>query len=100
MALPLTGGGRVARPLVLLLGTLGVLLAAAQVGVIAGSPARSFDHVYSMESIILLPLGFLGGVFHSVRQSAAARAPRRGPPPCSPPAASSPDPLPGKECMP
>ena len=95
MALPLTGGGSVAS-LVLLLGTLGVLL----VGVIACSLARSPDHVYSMESIVLLPLGFLGGVFYSVRQSAAARAPRRGPPPCSPPAASSPDPRPGKECMP
>ncbi|WP_406335573.1 ABC transporter permease [Streptomyces sp. NBC_00203] len=68
VALPLTGGGSVARPLVLLLGTLGVLLVAAQVGVIAGSLAKSLDHVYSMESIILLPLGFLGGVFYSVHQ--------------------------------
>ena len=53
-------------------GTLGVLLVAAQIGVIAGSLAKSLDHVYSMESIILLPLGFLGGVFYSV--AAAARA--------------------------
>ncbi|WP_369264801.1 ABC transporter permease [Streptomyces sp. R35] len=68
VALPLTGSGSVARPLVLLLGTLGVLLVAAQVGVIAGSLAKSLDHVYSMESIVLLPLGFLGGVFYSVRQ--------------------------------
>ncbi|WP_405477143.1 ABC transporter permease [Streptomyces canus] len=68
VALPLTGGGSVARPLVLLFGTLGVLLVAAQVGVIAGSLAKSLDHVYSMESIVLLPLGFLGGVFYSVRQ--------------------------------
>ncbi|MGW1917293.1 ABC transporter permease [Streptomyces sp. NPDC002076] len=68
VALPLTGGGSVARPLVLLFGTLGVLLVAAQVGVIAGSLARSLDHVYSMESIVLLSLGFLGGVFYSVRQ--------------------------------
>ncbi|MFD8391943.1 hypothetical protein ACFV2N_22770 [Streptomyces sp. NPDC059680] len=40
----------------------------AQVGVIAGGHAKSLDHVYSMESIILLPLGFLGGVFCSVHQ--------------------------------
>ncbi|MET7651945.1 ABC transporter permease [Streptomyces sp. NPDC005486] len=68
VALPLTQGGVPARPLVLLFGTLGVLLVAAQVGVIAGGHARSLDHVYSMESIILLPLGFLGGVFYSVHQ--------------------------------
>ena len=58
----------VARPFVFGFGTLGVLLVAAQVGVIAGSLAKSLDHVYSMESIILLPLGSLGGVFYSVQQ--------------------------------
>ncbi|GLW48653.1 transport permease protein [Streptomyces sp. NBRC 14336] len=68
VALPLTGGGIPERPLVLLSGTLGVLLVAAQVGVIAGGYAKSLDHVYSMESIILLPLGFLGGVFYSLQQ--------------------------------
>ena len=68
VALPLTDSGAPARPLVLLPGTLGVLLVAAQVGVIAGGHAKSLGHVYSMESIILLPLGFLGGVFYSVRQ--------------------------------
>ncbi|MER7564139.1 ABC transporter permease [Streptomyces sp. NPDC048523] len=68
VALPLTHGRTPARPLVLLLGTLGLLLVAAQVGVIAGAHAKSLDHVYSMESIILLPLGFLGGVFYSVHQ--------------------------------
>jgi ABC-2 type transport system permease protein len=45
-----------------------VLLVAGQVGVIAGALAKSLDHVYSIESIILLPLGFLGGVFYSVAQ--------------------------------
>lgn len=65
-ALPLTGGSSFARPGVLILGTLGVLVVVAQVGVIAGSLAKSLDHVYSMESIILLPLGFVGGVFYSV----------------------------------
>ncbi|WP_167100262.1 ABC transporter permease [Mycobacterium sp. DL592] len=68
IALPLTHTAGVARPVVFALGTLGVLVVAAQTGVIAGSLAKSLDHVYSMESIILLPLGFLGGVFYSVRQ--------------------------------
>jgi ABC-2 type transport system permease protein len=67
ISVPLTHGG-VARPLVFVFGTLGVLLVAAQTGVIAGSLAKSLDHVYAMESIVLLPLGFLGGIFYSVRQ--------------------------------
>ena len=67
IGVPLTHGG-VARPFVFAVGTLGVLVVAAQTGVIAGSLAKSLDHVYSMESIILLPLGFLGGIFYSVRQ--------------------------------
>lgn len=68
IALPLTHIGGIARPGVFAFGTLGVLLVAGQVGVIAGSLAKSLDHVYSMESIILLPLGFLGGIFYSVQQ--------------------------------
>ncbi|CAN5719918.1 ABC transporter permease [soil metagenome] len=68
IALPLTHTPGIARPWVFAFGTLGVLLVAAQVGVIAGSLAKSLDHVYSMESIILLPLGFLGGIFYSVGQ--------------------------------
>ncbi|MDT5075450.1 MAG: type transport system permease protein [Mycobacterium sp.] len=68
IALPLTHIASIQRPLVFVLGTLAVLLVAGQVGVIAGALAKSLDHVYSMESIILLPLGFLGGVFYSVAQ--------------------------------
>lgn len=68
IALPLTHTAGVTRPFVLVLGTAAVLLVAGQIGVIAGSLAKSLDHVYSMESIILLPLGFLGGVFYSVEQ--------------------------------
>jgi ABC-2 type transport system permease protein len=68
IALPLTQIASIQRPLVFVLGTLAVLLVAGQVGVIAGALAKSLDHVYSMESIILLPLGFLGGVFYSVAQ--------------------------------
>lgn len=68
IALPLTHTDGVARPLVFVFGTLAVLLVAGLIGVIAGSLAKSLDHVYSMESIILLPLGFLGGAFYSVAQ--------------------------------
>jgi len=68
IALPMTHTAGFARPLVFTFGTLGALVVAAQTGVIAGSLAKSLDHVYSMESIILLPLGFLGGIFYSVQQ--------------------------------
>jgi ABC-2 type transport system permease protein len=67
IGVPLTHSG-VARPFVFAFGTLGVLVVAAQIGVLAGSLAKSLDHVYAMESIILLPLGFLGGIFYSVEQ--------------------------------
>jgi ABC-2 type transport system permease protein len=67
IGVPLTYSG-VARPFVFAFGTLAVLVVAAQIGVLAGSLAKSLDHVYAMESIILLPLGFLGGIFYSVEQ--------------------------------
>ena len=68
IALPLTRLDGLARPGVFVFGTLAVLLVAGQVGVIAGALAKSLDHVYSMEAVILLPLGFLGGVFYSVAE--------------------------------
>jgi ABC-2 type transport system permease protein len=67
VAVPLTGIG-VARPAYLVAASLGVLVVAAQIGVIAGSLANSLDHVYSVESLVLLPLGFLGGIFYPVDQ--------------------------------
>lgn len=66
-AVPMTGVG-VARPGYLALAGAGVLLAAAQFGVVAGALATTFDHVYSVESLVILPLGFLGGIFYSVAQ--------------------------------
>ena len=68
IAVPLAHIEGVDRPFVFGFGTLGVLVVAAQIGVIAGSLAKSLDQVYSMESIIVLPLGVLGGVFYSVQQ--------------------------------
>jgi len=67
VAVPLTGVG-VARPLYLLAAATAVLVVAAQVGVIAGAVANSLDHVYSVESLVLLPLGFLGGIFYPVSE--------------------------------
>ena len=66
IALPLTHTARLDSQVLFVLGTVGVLVVAAQLGVIAGSLAKSLDHVYSMEAIVLLPLVFLGGVFYSV----------------------------------
>lgn len=63
IAVPLIGAG-VARPGYLLVSAVGVLVVAAQFGVIAGAFANSLDHVYSVESLVLLPLGFLGGIFY------------------------------------
>ena len=58
IAVPLTHTAGVARPVrVRASAPLGVLVVAAQIGVIAGSLAKSLDHVYSMESIVVLPLG-------------------------------------------
>ena len=66
IALPFTHTARLDSQVLFVLGTVGLLLGAAQGGVIAGSLAKSLDHVYSMEAIVLLPLVFLGGVFYSV----------------------------------
>lgn len=67
IAMPLTGA-TVHRPLVLALGALGTLTVAGQIGVLAGAYARTLDHVYSLETLVVLPLGFLGGIFYSVSQ--------------------------------
>lgn len=70
VAVPLTGT-TVARPAYLVLAATGVLVVAAQFGIIAGAVATSLDHVYSVESLVLLPLGFLGGIFYPLDQLAA-----------------------------
>lgn len=67
VAVPLTGVG-VARPWFLAAAAVAVLVVAAQFGVIAGAVASSLDHVYSVESLVLLPLGFLGGIFYPIDQ--------------------------------
>jgi ABC-2 type transport system permease protein len=48
-AISMVGGSGVVRPLFVVAATLGLLIAAAQVGVIAGSLAKSLDHVHLRE---------------------------------------------------
>lgn len=59
-------GLRLERPLVALAATVALLVAGAQLGVIAGTYARSLDDIYSVETLVVLPLGFLSGSFYSV----------------------------------
>ena len=63
---PLVGIG-LAQPLVAAAALALLLVTGAQVGVLAGSYARSLDDVYSLETLALLPLGFLSGVFYSAQ---------------------------------
>jgi ABC-2 type transport system permease protein len=67
IAVPLTGA-TIARPLVMVVGSVAILIVSGQLGVLAGAYARTLDHVYSFETLVVLPLGFLGGIFYSVSQ--------------------------------
>jgi ABC-2 type transport system permease protein len=62
---PLTGIG-MRRPAILLAAAVAVLVIGAQLGVLVGSYARSLDQVYAIETLLVLPLGFLGGIFYAV----------------------------------
>ncbi len=63
---PFVGLG-IERPFVLLVAVPGVLVCGAQIGVLGGTYARSLDDIYSLETLVVLPLGFLSGVFYSVQ---------------------------------
>jgi len=65
LAIALTGIG-VAEPLVLLVALVLVLIAFAQLGVITGVYANSWDSIAFVTSLVILPLSFLGGTFYSV----------------------------------
>lgn len=65
LAIPLTGVG-IARPLVLVVAVLLALVLFAQVGVLAGIYAKSWDHSAFINNMVILPLSFLGGIFYSV----------------------------------
>ncbi len=67
VGMPLTGMG-VARPGVAFVATVMLLVTASQIGVLAGAYSASLDHIYSIETLVVLPLGFLSGIFYSVSQ--------------------------------
>jgi ABC-2 type transport system permease protein len=65
VAMPVTGAG-VAHPVVAILATIGLLVVSAQIGVLVGSYCKTVDHIYSIETLVVLPLGFLSGTFYSI----------------------------------
>jgi ABC-2 type transport system permease protein len=65
VGVPLTGIG-VRQAAVLLASVVAALVIGAQLGVLVGCYARSLDQVYAIETLLVLPLGFLGGIFYSV----------------------------------
>jgi ABC-2 type transport system permease protein len=71
LAMAMTGIG-IAQPLVLVVATALVLVAFAQLGVIAGIYAQSWDFMAFVTSLVILPLSFLGGIFYSVDRLPAA----------------------------
>ena len=67
IGVPLTGIG-VRQPAILIAAVAAVLVIGAQLGVLVGSYARSLDQVYAIETLLVLPLGFLCGIFYPVSQ--------------------------------
>jgi ABC-2 type transport system permease protein len=65
ITIPATGA-HVQRPGVLLLGTLGAMVFAAQAGVIAGTYVRTMDQNVSLQTLVIQPLTFLGGTFYPI----------------------------------
>ncbi len=65
LAIPAVGIG-VEQPLVLLAAVAFALAGFASLGVVVGIYAQTFDHAGFVNTLIILPLTFLGGVFYSV----------------------------------
>lgn len=66
VAAMLLTGVTIERPLILVVATALVLVAFAQLGVIVGVYAKSWDFMAFVTSLVILPLSFLGGIFYSV----------------------------------
>jgi len=64
LAIPLAGLPA-ERPLLLLATGLATSVAFASLGVVAGVFATRIDHIFSLSTIVLQPLTYLGGVFYS-----------------------------------
>jgi ABC-2 type transport system permease protein len=65
VGVPLTGIG-VRQPVILFVAVAAILVIGAQLGVLVGAYARSLDQEYAIETLLVLPLGFLGGIFYPV----------------------------------
>ncbi len=65
LAVPAVGIG-VEQPLVLLAAVAFALAGFASLGVVVGIYAQTFDHAGFVNTLMILPLTFLGGVFYSV----------------------------------
>jgi len=65
LAVPAVGIG-VEHPLVLLVAVVLALALFASLGVVVGIYAQTFDHAGFVNTLMILPLTFLGGVFYSV----------------------------------
>ncbi|WP_320671251.1 ABC transporter permease [Patulibacter defluvii] len=66
VAAVLMTGVAIEQPLILVVATALVLVAFAQLGVIAGIYAKSWDFMAFVTTLVILPLSFLGGIFYSV----------------------------------
>ena len=65
LAVPAVGIG-VEQPLVLLAAVAFALALFSSLGVVVGIYAQTFDHAGFVNTLVILPLTFLGGVFYSV----------------------------------
>jgi ABC-2 type transport system permease protein len=65
LAVPAVGIG-IEEPLVLLAAVVLALALFASLGVVVGIYAQTFDHAGFVNTLVILPLTFLGGVFYSV----------------------------------
>jgi ABC-2 type transport system permease protein len=65
IAMPITGAP-VRQPAVLVLAIASMLVLFCSLGVVVGIYAETWDHTTFIQTIVIVPLSFLGGVFYSV----------------------------------
>jgi ABC-2 type transport system permease protein len=65
IAMPITGTP-VEQPVVLVLAVVLMLVLFCSLGVVVGIYAETWDHTTFIQTIVIVPLSFLGGVFYSV----------------------------------
>ncbi len=60
------GAARVVHPFLLLFYVMAVAIIFALIGIIVGLWAKGFEHLNVLNTYVIMPLSFLGGVFYSV----------------------------------